>query len=174
VSGDVFLYTYRFWEWARAHSFSVVVAMKVDAKQTVSRLVGDQLVAEGYELAEVVLSQYKGTTTVRLFVYGEHGVTIDECARLSRMVGDVIDRTNLFDDGYNLEVSSPGLDRPLTKARDFRYRVGETVHIEFLDRKLKELRGEIISTADDRVELRIADEVITVDLADIRVAKIVF
>ena len=148
--------------------------MKVDAKQTVSRLVEDQFLAEGYELAEVVVSQYKGTATIRLFVYGEHGVTIDECARLSRMVGDLIDSTKLFDDGYNLEVSSPGLDRPLTETRDYKYRVGETVRIEFLDKKHKGLRGEIISTADDRVELRTVDEVIMIDLADIRAAKIMF
>ncbi|MEW5795458.1 MAG: ribosome maturation factor RimP [Candidatus Zixiibacteriota bacterium] len=143
-------------------------------KQTVSELVAAPLEAQGYELADVVVSRYKTSTTVRLFVYGENGVTIDECARLSRVIGAVIDGTGLFENGYTLEVSSPGLDRPLLTLRDYKYRVGETVRVEFLDRARKAVVGEIVAVDDNRVTFRVADEVITIDLPEIKRAQIVF
>ena len=148
--------------------------MKVDAKQTVSDLIEALVADEPYETADVAISEFKGLVTIRLYLYGENGVMIDECARLSKKLGETIDDTGLFDDGYNLEVSSPGLDRPLTRTIDYRYRVGETVKIEFLDKKRKRLHGEIVAAAENSVEFKVADEVITVDLADIKTAQIVF
>ena len=148
--------------------------MKVDAKQTVSGLIEGPILDEGFELAEVVVSRYKNTATVRVFVYGKDGVSIDQCAHLSRVVGDIIDGTDLFKDGYNLEVSSPGLDRPLTTSRDFRYRVGETVKLEFTEPLRKKLKGEIVEAGEDKVVLQADDETLTIDLADIKEARIVF
>lgn len=148
--------------------------MKVDVKQTVSDLIETALIDEPYETADIAISQYKRSVIIRLYLYGESGVTIDECARLSKILGEAIDSAELFDDGYTLEVSSPGLDRPLTRARDYRYRVGETVKIEFLDKKRKRLHGEILGASDEHVEFKVAEEVITVDLADIKAAQIVF
>ena len=146
----------------------------MEVKQTVSNLVEQPLRAEGYELADVVVSRYKTATTIRLFVYGAHGVTIEECARLSKMVGGLIDGTELFENGYTLEVSSPGLDRPLSTLRDYKYRVGETVRIDFVDQARKRLTAEIVSVGDDRVEFGLNDEVIGIGLAEIKQAKIVF
>jgi ribosome maturation factor RimP len=148
--------------------------MKVEVKQVVSDLVEAPLRDQGFELAEVVVSRYRTATTIRLFVYGADGVTIDECARLSRMVDDILAGTDLFKNGYTLEISSPGLDRPLLTPRDYKYRVGETVRVEFQDHSRKRFTGEIVSAAADRVEFRVNDEVITIDLTDIRQAQIVF
>jgi ribosome maturation factor RimP len=146
----------------------------VEVKQTVSNLLEGPLLAEGYELADVVVSQYKTATTIRLFVYGQNGVTLGECARLSKMVGGLIDGTELFDRGYTLEVSSPGLDRPLLTLRDYKYRVGETVRIDFVDPTRKRLTAEIASVSDDRVEFRLNDEVFRIAPAEIKQARIVF
>ncbi len=146
----------------------------MEVKQTVSELVEQPLQAEGYELADVVVSRYKTATTIRLFVYGQNGVSIGECARLSKLVGELIDGTELFEHGYTLEVSSPGLDRPLLTLRDYKYRVGETVRIDFVDQTRKRLTAEIVSVGDDRVEFRVNDEVFGISLAEIKQAKIVF
>ncbi len=86
----------------------------------------------------------------------------------------MIDGTDLFEGGYTLEVSSPGLDRPLTTARDFRYRIGETVKIEFVDPKRKAVTAEIVSATEDPVEFRNADGEFTLPLVEIERAKIVF
>jgi ribosome maturation factor RimP len=147
--------------------------MKVDAKQTVSQLVEPCINAEGFELADAVVSQYKSDVTVRLFVYGAKGVNLDQCAHLSRLVGDLIETAGLFNDGYRLEVSSPGLDRPLTTAMDFKYRVGESIRVEFIDKSRKKLRGEIVGISEAGVGLQVDDELITIDLAEISQAMIV-
>jgi ribosome maturation factor RimP len=147
--------------------------MKVDDKQVVSGLLERPLRDQNYELADVVVSKYRTAVTVRLFVYGENGVTIAECARLSRLVGDILDGAGLFENGYALEVSSPGLDRPLSTPRDYRYRIGETVRVLFQNGRDK-LTGEIVAVHDNLVEFKVDDDVITIDLADVKQAQIVF
>ena len=139
----------------------------------VSGLLEGPLRDQRYELADVVVSRYRTAVTVRLFVYGENGVTVGECARLSRLAGDIIDGAELFENGYALEVSSPGLDRPLLTPRDYRYRIGETARVEFQNGRNK-LTGEIVAVHDEHVEFKVDDEVITVDLADVKRAQIVF
>jgi ribosome maturation factor RimP len=148
--------------------------MKLDVKQRVTDLIEGPIGDEGFALAEVTLSQYKSNVTLRVFVYGEQGVSIDDCAALSRMIGNVIDRTDLFENGYTLEVSSPGLDRPLKTPLDYRYRQGETIKVEFVDRTRKGLKAVIKSVEDSDVELSDETGTFTVNLADIKKARIVF
>lgn len=147
--------------------------MRADEKQKVTDLVEAPLADQGFELADVVLSRYKREVTVRLFVYGTNGVTLADCARLSRLAGDVIDGTDLFEGGYMLEVSSPGLDRPLQTARDFKYRVGETIKVEFVDKSRKRLHGEILSADESSVCLAQDNDRVTVKLDEIKKATIV-
>lgn len=132
------------------------------------------LALEGAEMAELVLSTYKRSTTIRVFVYSRHGATLEECSRLSRLIGDLIDGTEWFENGYILEVSSPGLDRPLTSARDFKYRTGELVRVEFVDPSRKKLTAEVVSATDTDVEFQNGEESVRVPLTDIKRAKIVF
>jgi len=148
--------------------------MRNALKDNIIDLIREPLAGEGCELADVVLSQYKGTATLRLFVYSENGATLDECARLSRLVGDLIDGTDYLEDGYTLEVSTPGLDRPLTQAIDYRYRVGEKVKIEFVEKKRKKREAEIVSANGQEIEFRDESGSFTVPLAEVKQAKIVF
>jgi len=144
--------------------------LKEEILETLEKPLGQ----EGAEVASMALSRYKHTTTLRFFVYSSHGANLAECARLSRVIGDVIDGTDWFPNGYTLEVSSPGLDRPLEEARDFKYRIGETVRVEFVDSKRKKLEAEIVSAGDSEVEFRHEDELLYIPLAEIKRAKIVF
>ncbi|HOZ07537.1 MAG TPA: hypothetical protein PKW75_04550, partial [candidate division Zixibacteria bacterium] len=115
-------------------------------------LVEAPLAAEGAYVADLVVATFKKSATVRVFVCSERGTTLEECARLSRIVGDVLDGTDWFDYGYTLEVSSPGLDRPLVTPRDFRFRTGETVRVEFRDPARKKLTAELVAATDTDVE----------------------
>jgi len=145
-----------------------------ELKEEILQLVEKPLLDEGCEIAEIVVSRYKKNSTVRLFVYCESGTTIHECARISRIVGDLIDGTDLFQSRYTLEVSSPGLDRPLKSARDFRFRVGETVKIEFVDRSREKVTARIIGATADQVDLEDETGRFKVGLAEIERAKIIF
>jgi len=145
-----------------------------DIKQKFLDLIEKPLQQEGCGLVDIVLSRYRNNWTLRLFIFSDNGTTIDECARISRIVRDIIEGTTLFESGYTLEVSSPGLDRPLTTARDFKHRVGETVRIEFVGSQVKEGTAEIVSATNGEVQFKDGTGVFTVGLAEIEKATIVF
>lgn len=73
----------------------------------------------GYELVDVeYLSKY-GKWVLRVFIDKEGGITIDDCVQVSEELGDLIDIKEIIEREYVLEVSSPGLNRPLKKEKDF-------------------------------------------------------
>ena len=69
---------------------------------------------------------------LRLYIDTEGGVTIDDCARVSREIGDLIDVKDVIMHEYILEVSSPGLNRPLKKERDFVWAKGKRVKVRMV------------------------------------------
>ncbi|NOY88088.1 MAG: hypothetical protein GXO93_01705 [FCB group bacterium] len=145
-----------------------------DLKEEIADLLKEPLKEKGYEIAEIVLSKYKSKSTLKVFVYSQNGVTIDGCAYLSRFIGDIIEGTDLFESGYTLEVSSPGLERPLKTALDFQYRIGEKVKIEYIDDTMKKVTAEIKSANDDEVIFHNDNGDFTVALDKIKKAKIIF
>jgi len=144
-----------------------------EVKQQIVDIIEDVLAREGCEIAEIKMSKYKNNSTLRLFVYSEGGVSLDQCEHLSHVVGDVIDASGLFADGYVLEVSSPGLDRPLNAARDFKYRLGETVTIQFVDHTQKSVTADIVAASSDSVLFRNETGEFRLDLDEIETARIV-
>ena len=99
--------------------------------------------------------------TVRLFIDKEGGVTIDDCADVSRQVSAVLDVEDPIADKYNLEVSSPGLDRPLFTLEQFQRYVGEDIavhlRIPVLDRrkwqgKLEKIENDMLTLIVDGQE----------------------
>ena len=82
----------------------------------------------GFELVDVEYLSKHGKWVLILFIDKKGGVSIDDCARVSGEMGDMIDVKDIIDHEYVLEVSSPGLDRPLKKEKDF---------IRSLEKKIK-------------------------------------
>lgn len=83
----------------------------------------------GYELVEVEYLCERGRWVLRLYIDQEKGITVDDCAAVSREMGDVLDSRDLIPHGYVLEVSSPGLNRPLRKEKDFEKRIGRKIRV---------------------------------------------
>ena len=83
----------------------------------------------GMELVHVEARRESGGIVLRLYIDREGGVTLDDCARVSRQVSAELDADDPLPGRYTLEVSSPGIDRPLTKERDFQRFSGQTVRI---------------------------------------------
>lgn len=73
----------------------------------------------GMEMVDTEFLSEKGRWILRVFIDREGGVTLDDCAGVSRELGDLIEAKSIIDYPYALEVSSPGLNRPLKKERDF-------------------------------------------------------
>ncbi len=83
----------------------------------------------GLELVDVEYRRESGGFVLRIIVYEEGGVSIDDCAVASREVSQLLDVEGILDHGYNLEVSSPGLTRPLKTERDFERNIGEKIKL---------------------------------------------
>lgn len=154
--------------------FNLLIKMNTELKDKLLSILEKPLMNEGIELVDMTVARYKNNTTIRLFVYSKNGITIDECTRLSPIIGDIIDGTDYFKSGYALEVSSPGLDRPLVDFRDFKYRIGEKVIIDFVDNKRKSITAEIIDALDNKVKLKNQSGEILVDMVEIKKAKIIY
>ncbi len=94
------------------------------------RLLEPVLVRDGFELVDVEWVREGGSWVLRLYVDRKGGVTIDDCQAVSRTVEPILDAENLIEPAYNLEVSSPGLARPLRKPQDFERFAGERAHVK--------------------------------------------
>jgi len=145
------------------------MAMKDKIRELISASIEDA----GFELVEMKLSRYKRQSRLQLFIDSDDGIKIDDCARISKLVGPLLDDSGLFKYGYAIEVSSPGLDRPLETARDFRRRTGETVEVFFIDTDIPSSRGKLVSANDRYIELQTEDGKNKYDLVGVRVGKII-
>jgi len=86
----------------------------------------------GYDLVDLEFSQNDEGSILRLFIDKEGGVTLDDCTHVSRMFGALLDVEDPIAGRYNLEISSPGLNRRLRRAQDFKSRIGETIKIKLV------------------------------------------
>ena len=86
----------------------------------------------GFELVDVVYLSKYGRWILRLYIDKEEGVTIDDCAQVSGEIGDLIDVKDIIMHEYILEISSPGLNRPLKKERDFIWATGRRVKVRMI------------------------------------------
>jgi ribosome maturation factor RimP len=96
----------------------------------VTELVEPVLVREGYELVDVEVLGSGPATILRLFIDKPGGVTLDDCASVSEVVDAMLDVEDPFESSYSLEVSSPGLDRPLRKPQDYERFVGKKAKLK--------------------------------------------
>lgn len=107
----------------------MVSKVKLIAEQ-VADLVEVVLEDMGIELIDVEYLSLRGRWVLRLYIDKAGGVTIDDCARVSGEIGDLIDVKDIISHEYVLEVSSPGLDRPLKKEKHFREVIGMKVKVK--------------------------------------------
>jgi ribosome maturation factor RimP len=142
-----------------------------EAKNLSDRFEG-VLGAEGYELVDVEVLMLGGRRVVRVFIDGPDAaskrrstVTVDDCAKASRLLGDLIDAEALLTGAYHLEVSSPGLYRPLTKEAHFDRAIGERVKVRTF-KKIGE-RRVFTGTLEGREGREI---VLSMDGAEVRLA----
>jgi ribosome maturation factor RimP len=95
----------------------------------VAALVGPVLKENEFELVDVEYLSKHGKWVLQLTIDKEGGVTIEDCVRVSREIGDLIDVKDIVAHAYVLEVSSPGLNRPLKKENDFIWAIGKKIKL---------------------------------------------
>ena len=101
----------------------------MDNRAKIDELTLRTVEALGCELVEADLFQAGSRAILRIFVDKDGGVGLEDCARISRELGAAIDLEDLIPNAYHLEVSSPGLDRPLKTTREFQRNMGRDLRL---------------------------------------------
>lgn len=145
--------------------------------EEIRKTIADFISEQGLELVDLIY-RYEGRDLyLRILVdYPEGGITIGECAGLNSSIGRILDEEDIIGSRYILEVSSPGLDRPLRTKNDF-LRCLNKEAIFFLRQSVNgrlELSGRISEVRDDAVGIDIEGSLVWVNLADITKAKQLF
>lgn len=122
------------------------------------------LASLGIELVELEYKRYGRTMVLRLFIDKPGGITLDDCADVSRELSQVLDVEDFIREHYTLEVSSPGLDRPLKKEDDYRRYMGRIVKIRTFEllpdaagNKRKTFLGTLSGLEDGVVKLQLTE-----------------
>jgi len=137
----------------------------------------------GYELVDLQLQQDGKQLALRIFVDKPAGITLDDCVEVSREVSAILEVEDPIRSAYRLEVSSPGLDRPLKKATDFERFAGKKARLKsknLIDpdqrgTTRKTFVGTLLGFEDDNVRLELTDKqggVIAIPLADLDKANL--
>lgn len=129
------------------------------------RKLAESKLAPGQFIVDVTVSAKKSPGKVLVLVDGDHGITIDDCAEISRQLSKALDESPLFIDNYMLEVSTPGVDHPLTQKRQYVKNIGRKLKVKLPDKtvegKLTEVKDESISL-DQEIGLGKTKEVVSV------------
>ena len=149
--------------------------MTPDVTETIKELAAP--LAEDKELFLVdVELKTGGDTEVWVYLDGEDkAVNIDECAEISRELGFLVDAHELPGDKYRLNVSSPGLSRPLTDRRQYKKNIDRTLKVRFRNegQEVEKIEGIISSVNEDQVVLSSRGKETTVSFESIIEAKII-
>jgi ribosome maturation factor RimP len=143
-------------------------------------LLEGEVEALGYELVELEFHAHRGGGLLRLYIdrrsaAGPAGVTVEDCEAVSRRVSTVLDAADPIRGGYTLEVSSPGLDRPLRTRAHYERFLGSRVHVETaLPRNgRRRWTGRLTALAGDTVVLEVDGERVELGLNEIKTARLV-
>ncbi len=145
----------------------------MNLKNKIAELILPSIEENGYDLVELKLSRYKQNNAIRIFVDSDNGVKLEDCAKLSKGIDVLLEDNNMFRSGYTIEVSSPGLDRPLQTSKEFKRRIGEQVQILFNQADRSPINGELTGVDDLSVELLTKEGTQKIDLAGIKMGKII-
>jgi ribosome maturation factor RimP len=103
----------------------------------------------GVDLYDIVTTKEHKTDILRVYITSPEGVTLEKCAEVSRMISPILDIHEPMNGKYNLEVSSPGIERKLKTLHHFKSSVGEKVKIK--EYSSETFKGKILSVSDEGV-----------------------
>jgi ribosome maturation factor RimP len=148
----------------------------IDSQDLASRIraLAEEAAAEaGLFVVDVQVRGHQGARMVEVFVDSEEGAGIDAIAATSRQLGFLLDTEDLVKGRYQLNVSSPGADRPLTEPRQFPRHVGRTLEVLRGPEDARErASGTLLRVSEEGIELEIDGEPAEIAFADLAEARV--
>jgi ribosome maturation factor RimP len=150
--------------------------MGLDRAAAVERLIAPSLAATGFEIVRVLfMGRHRPILQIMIERTDRSRLSVEDCAQVSRAVSALLDVDDLVPGSYTLEVSSPGIDRPLTRPEHFARFAGFEAKLETrtaVDGR-RRFRGRLMGIDGDRVRLATVDGELALPLADLQRAKLV-
>ncbi|PLY09577.1 MAG: ribosome maturation factor RimP [Arcobacter sp.] len=117
----------------------------------------------GVELYDIVTTKENDRDIFRVYIIAKDGVSLDKCAEVSRLISPILDVDEPMYGKYNLEVSSPGIERKLKKPRHFEVSIGEKIKVKDFEKNI--LTGELIFADENEIKIKTehGEEIITHD-----------
>ena len=129
---------------------------------------------EGMELVEIEYRREARGWVLRLFIDKEGGVTVDDCTLISQEVGRSLDVEDFILNPYTLEVSSPGLTRPLKNERDFTKYRNHLIKVKTVNpiENRRQFRGKLLEIFENRIEIEMDERVVQIPLSNVAKANL--
>jgi ribosome maturation factor RimP len=143
-------------------------------RETLAGLLRPVVEGLGYECWEIEYSPGRGHGLVRVYIDAAAGITVEDCERVSHAVSEALDAADPVPGQYTLEVSSPGLERPLRTAAQFARFAGEQVFVEMtqaVDAR-RRFKGRLVATAGGVIEVEVDGRRHMLPLSGIRKAHL--
>lgn len=153
------------------------MSRREEYEQKTETLVMPLIEENHFELVDVEYVKEGGNWYLRVYIDKEGGITVDDCEIISRALGDKLDIQDFIEDSYILEVSSPGLGRPLKKEKDFQRSIGKEVEIKLYKavNRQKDFEGVLKSYTEDEVTIEEEEgQEITFQRQDIALIRLSF
>ena len=154
--------------------------MKPVDQKKLETLVAPVVTGQGYELVDVEFKSELGAWILRVYIDkpgSDERVGLDDCASVSRELSAVLDVDDTIQGHYSLEVSSPGLNRPLKKESDFARFVGKKAKIRTrhpVGESRRNFSGTLVAVVGGKVKIDVGDQVCEVPVDDVEKANLVY
>ena len=147
--------------------------IKNDLIERLTALLEPTALDNGYELVAVEQAGGKHTPVIRVLLDREGGLSLDAIAAANRWITEILDAEDPINGPYTLEVSSPGIDRPLVKRADFDRFVGEEVHLKVLaSEKRRSWHGVLLGNEGDDVVIEVEGERVKIPYETVQKARL--
>jgi ribosome maturation factor RimP len=117
--------------------------LQTEIRQLAESLLGNP----AHFIVEVTVSIKRKPGKIVVALDGDEGISIEDCAELSRKLSEALDQTSLVDENYTLEVSTPGLDQPLKLTRQYRKNIGRMLKVKVAE-ETRAIEGKLVSVND--------------------------
>lgn len=135
------------------------------------------VISKGMEIIDLEYRRESIGWVLRLFVDNESGISVDDCAAISRLAGDVLDMADLIPNSYHLEISSPGLNRPLRKWEHFQKQIGQIVEVRTtvpVGQKRRNFKGTLKEVSPERVIIESDGQDHAIEIGNIERARLLY
>jgi len=143
-------------------------------KKNIKEKIAETIEANNFLLIDFVIRGNEKNPVMEIYIDGDEPVTANDCSRLSRKITKLIEEENLIGGNYRLDVSSPGIDKPLKFLRQYRKHINRSFDVKYLeDESIKKFEGDLVDIDGEFLTFRTNKGEIKLNFNQIQKAKVI-